>query len=87
MRKATIIEAVEALRALPDPLADASFTDPLSAEALEADLSPEEAASNKDFDLSEALRELEMAEQAGDGLASDETLEEEDTHEEIPQDQ
>ena len=87
MRKATIIEAVTQLRASPNPLADESFTDALSAEALQSDLSPEEAAHDKDFDLSEVLRELEMASQASDSLGSDETLIEEDTHEDLPPEQ
>lgn len=87
MRKEVIIGEVARLHAAPDPLADAPFTDPLSPEALEADLSADEAARGEAFDMGEALRELELAEQAGDDLGSEDTLDEEDTHEDIPQDE
>lgn len=85
MRKEVIIQAVTQLHAAPDPLADAPFPDPLTPEALEADLSPEEAARDNEFDLNGALSELEAAEQVGADIGSDETLDEEDTHEDIPE--
>ena len=82
MQKDVIIRAVAELHASPDPLADAP--DPLSQDALQADLSPEEAAAGGDaFDVKEALRELEAAEQVGADLGPEETLNEEDTHEDI----
>lgn len=87
MRKEVIIEEVRRLLVTPGPLADAPFNDPLSPEALEADLSADEAARSETVDVGEALRDLELAEQAGDDLGSDDTLDEEDTHEDIPQDE
>jgi hypothetical protein len=75
LRKSDIIAAVEQLGANPN--ADAA--DPLSAESLRADLSGEEAARDEAFDLEQVLREIESAEQAGDGV-SREDWDEEDTH-------
>lgn len=85
MRKEVIIEDVRRLLASPDPLADAAHTDPLSPEALAADLSADEAAHGEASDVSEALRDLEAAEAVGADLSPNETLDEEDDHEEIPE--
>lgn len=86
LRKNAIIEEVARLHAAPDPLAEALFADPLSPDALEADLSEDEAARGGASDVSEALREMEEAGRVGADLGDDETLNEEDTHEEIPRD-
>jgi N-acetylmuramoyl-L-alanine amidase len=86
LRKDAVIAEVTRLHAAPDPLADVPFADPLSPEALETDLSQDEAVSGGASDVGEALREMEEAERVGAGLGSDETLNEEDDHEDIPQD-